>query len=434
MSNLLLCFPIYSDDGVLYTPTYSGGSWQPSLPLTNLKDRRLVKVARSTNALLTSTIVKCDLGVARPIRAVVIPKHTMSSAALARVRLFATNPIFEDNDFNAWTSSGTPVITTGQADPLGGTRATLVGDDDGAANEGKSRLCGFTGDGVKTIALTICQSTATVSEFGVHDATAGAWRHGVRATWSGGVPTLSTVLGSGTLYTPIDLGGGLWEVQFTVAGVVAANANRMYVYGAAVTSATTGNTRYYEAMAFDYATQPILHDSAAVAAWPAGVTAEDVDGINVAFQNLLAADVTARYVRVEIADTANSAGYIDLARLLVTGGYQPTVNMLYGANLGLVSTTERNISDGAAAIYDVRPSARSLRFSLEIDQSEAFANAWQILQRLGKHGQLFAVFDPSDAVTLLYKRSFLGVLRELSALDFPHYNTNAIPFDLIEDL
>jgi hypothetical protein len=152
------------------------------LPLTNLKDRRLSKVARSTDDALTSTIVKVDLGVARSIRLVAVPKHNLSTAAKARVRLFAALPIVEDNDFNGWTSVGTPVVTTGQVDPFSGTRATLIEDNDGAAEEGKYRVVAFTGDGTKVIALTITQGTATATEFGIYDLTAAGWLHRVLAT------------------------------------------------------------------------------------------------------------------------------------------------------------------------------------------------------------------------------------------------------------
>lgn len=44
------------------TATLSGGSWASTLPLTNLQRRPLSKIARSTNALTTSTVISIDMG------------------------------------------------------------------------------------------------------------------------------------------------------------------------------------------------------------------------------------------------------------------------------------------------------------------------------------------------------------------------------------
>lgn len=58
MANVMIAFPNRADDATL-----SGGSWNASLPLTNLQDRQLSQVARSTNALTTSTTMDIDQGV-----------------------------------------------------------------------------------------------------------------------------------------------------------------------------------------------------------------------------------------------------------------------------------------------------------------------------------------------------------------------------------
>jgi hypothetical protein len=86
-SNVLFGWPIYSDVGVLYTPTFAGGAWDANFPLTNLATRYLdgSSVARSSSAALKDTRFKADLKADRAIRVVAIPKHTLSSAAYVRV-------------------------------------------------------------------------------------------------------------------------------------------------------------------------------------------------------------------------------------------------------------------------------------------------------------------------------------------------------------
>lgn len=71
----------YADVGTL-----SGGSWVGTLPLANLQNRRLSKVARATNALAASSVLDLDLADAlKPVRLVGLLKHNISSAGTYRV-------------------------------------------------------------------------------------------------------------------------------------------------------------------------------------------------------------------------------------------------------------------------------------------------------------------------------------------------------------
>src|SRR5262245_42530055 len=84
--NCMIGWPIWSDVGPLGSPTLSGGSWLVALPLTNLQDRRLARVARSTNDDAASTQFDVDLTVARSIRVISLVNHNLSLAATVRVR------------------------------------------------------------------------------------------------------------------------------------------------------------------------------------------------------------------------------------------------------------------------------------------------------------------------------------------------------------
>lgn len=81
MGKFLIGYPNRSDDGTL-----SGGSWEASLPLTNLQDRRLAKIARSTDATEANTQFENDLGELRWIRTVALANHNLGPSATIRVR------------------------------------------------------------------------------------------------------------------------------------------------------------------------------------------------------------------------------------------------------------------------------------------------------------------------------------------------------------
>lgn len=86
MSNMLLGFPNRVDSGTL-----SGGSWTPTLPLTNLQNRTLGKVARSTDDSLASTKFDLDLGTAKRINVLACVNHNLSLAARFRIRASAVS-------------------------------------------------------------------------------------------------------------------------------------------------------------------------------------------------------------------------------------------------------------------------------------------------------------------------------------------------------
>lgn len=80
MARSLFCFPIRSDGA-----SYSGGSWEASLPLTNMKTEFVTERARSADATTGSTTFDLDLGAAYPIRGIALVGHNLSLSATVRV-------------------------------------------------------------------------------------------------------------------------------------------------------------------------------------------------------------------------------------------------------------------------------------------------------------------------------------------------------------
>ncbi|TAL43999.1 MAG: hypothetical protein EPN89_14775 [Methylovulum sp.] len=80
MANLKLLWK-----NVANNSTLSGGSWATALPLNNLKDKVISKVARSTNLTLANTKFNVDLGASLTYDTVSLVNHNFSSTALVRV-------------------------------------------------------------------------------------------------------------------------------------------------------------------------------------------------------------------------------------------------------------------------------------------------------------------------------------------------------------
>lgn len=448
MSNIIFGAPIYSDAQLLNTPTPTGGSWLATLPLTNLQDRRLSKVARSTNALITSTQFTIGNGaVNRPVGLVAIPKHTISSVGTIRARLFSGGPTLNTQlDFGTgWSSVGTPTRSAAAFTDTNGIPYDLIGDDSAAALEGYTRVLtsmGTTG-AVKALSIRVKQGTSTSTAIRVRDTTAGADRLLAVVTWSGGLPSVAMTTGTFTSYASI---GGGFRLSFLTTAMTTANNNQVEVYpatGAALAVGPTGDIYCGDLEAYNVTTDRLCSDSGYQTPWPSGLTTEDVEGLNVPWVWIPTgglfvqpASTLIGMTFIEINDTTNSAGYVDLARLVIAGAYQPTVNMDYGAALGLETDTTRVVTDGGAALYNSRPVRRTLTGVLDnIADAEAFDSFQQMQQQIGTSKQLFVVFDPADTnPTLLWRRSFLAVFRQLSALENATLARNRAAFSLVEEL
>lgn len=95
MANVFLAWMNRCDEGTL-----SGGSWIAALPLTNLQNRQVQKVARSNGATLANTQFTIDLGQARSIGVLALVVHNMS--VLAKVRITASDtPAFTVTYYNS---------------------------------------------------------------------------------------------------------------------------------------------------------------------------------------------------------------------------------------------------------------------------------------------------------------------------------------------
>lgn len=287
MANAILAFP-NRVDATYYTVTFSGGSWEPTLPLTNLREPLVSSVARATDAARLSTKFDVDLGTDRTIRVVGIPAHNMSRTARVKITA-ATDAAFTD-------------------------------------------------------------IVSTVDWFDV------------------------------------------WQ--------------EIYPWG----------TLDFEDPAF----------------WDGKITEEDAEGYPLPVVHIFAAAVVARYWRFEIDDTANSDGYVELARLFLASGYQPTINMSYGASLGWETDTSVEKSLSGAKFYDERAPRRVAQFVLEnISQDEALSSPFEMNRQLGVSRQLLFIMDPDDTIHL-HRRAFLATIRQLSPLEFPYFERNQMAFELEE--
>jgi hypothetical protein len=292
VANAILAYPNHVDaDPAFAAVAFDGGQWRAELPLTNIRDRLLVRRARSVNVALSSTQFWIDLGVSRDVRVAAIPFLTASRAARIRIRAFLTQ-------------------------------------DAGGAAQADSE-----------------------------------WRD--------------------------------------VCPVV-------YPFG----------SLYYGHPAF----------------WDGRMTQEEAALFSMPVVVAFPQTIIARWWLFEIDDTTSALGYVEVPRAFLAPGWQPTLNMVWGASVGFEPRTTVVESYGGAQFFDVQRGRRVARFGFDyLPETEALAVALDMQRRLGVDGQLFFVYDPDDTVNM-HRRSFPARSRVLSPLQAAVFGRSSVTFEIEEQI
>ena len=151
-------------------------------------------------------------------------------------------------------NTGTTVTSNAIVAPDGTTTADLVSGDGTIAFQGRAQSITFTPTDAtprtKSIAVYVKQGASASVVVGLFDGTAPVALHYVQITWTAGVPSIATVLGSGTIYPAEAVANGWYRVSFSVNSVIATHNNILVLYSNDQ-SATAGSTYYWGAQAED---------------------------------------------------------------------------------------------------------------------------------------------------------------------------------------
>ena len=408
MANLTLAWQNRTDEGTL-----AGGSWQAALPLANLQNRLVQKVARSTNAAVTSTQFTIDLGQARNIGVVALMAHNISASGRVRVTSSDstsawTNLLTAGSDFSnaAWVKATTTVATD------------VTNAPDGTA--------------------TADRLTATSANSGVYQqVNIGALQPYSFEVWmrADAPTTLSLVTIQAPSNTTTSASCNVttnWQ-KFRVQGTTVAGTTAIQCYVGGNSTFSTGEVVY----AWDaelLAGSGILYDSGWVEVWPSGMIPQSlleweddnfwlgtlsqsaVAGYKSPYIHLPASSQTMRHWRVEVGDTSNPDGYVQIGRLFLASSWTPSVNFAYGAGLGFEDPTPVEQSLSGAEFFDVRSRYRVFEFELQfIQASEAWASMMDLQRLSGSFGEVLVVPDRDDPTTQP-ARAFVGRLRQMGAI------------------
>lgn len=168
--------------------------------------------------------------------------------------------------------------------------------------------------------------------------------------------------------------------------------------------------------------------------WDLTISAEDREGLTASLIHILPETFTERAFRLEVFDTANPDGYLQAGRLFVGSGWIPVINMTYGASLGFENRALIDESIGGTEYFDERENPRVARFALpRLSDDEAMTQGFELLRKQGVTKDVFYMWDTEDTLNIL-RRSFLGRLRELPAIEHDFFNNYTMQFEIKEKI
>ena len=162
-----------------------------------------------------------------------------------------TNRVPWSEKFSTWTSVGSVALTSGQADPKGGTAAWLMTDASSTQLRGKTQAVTLTATSRPGVSIFLKQGT-TASTAGVlvqlRATTAAVNRAKVTVTWSSGKPTATINTGSSWV-APEAYRGGWWRIMLRgTTAVSTAQAHLLHIYPGGTTGiGNVGNVYVYGA-------------------------------------------------------------------------------------------------------------------------------------------------------------------------------------------
>lgn len=429
-NNIFLAWQNRTDEGIL-----SGGSWLAGLPLSNLQNRQVQKVTRSANVALASTQFNMDLQAARAIGVLALVVHNIS--VFGKVRVTASddlnawnNIVTASNDLSnaAWTKTAATVTV----DPVLAPDGTLTADK---LSESATTATHFAEQSLGTLSGTrfvegwfypagrtkgrlqlVGTETASVdfdlSAGTIIAATGGATIRKYDNGWC--KVTAVTTFTSATLKAQVVLLDSAGNASYAGDGT-----SGLYVWGI---RSSTGNG--------------LFDDSGYVDVWPSGVVPQDLlqweddnfwlgtlseeqrAGYQSPYIYRLPDVITARYWRVEILDSNNAAGYIQLGRLFMARGWTPSVNYDYGAALGYDDSTVVATSLSGAEYFDMRSKARTWNLQLSyISETEAYSYVLDMQRVAGVSGEILVMPDGGANVGQKPLRSYVGRMTTLGTIN-----------------
>jgi hypothetical protein len=166
--------------------------------------------------------------------------------------------------------------------------------------------------------------------------------------------------------------------------------------------------------------------------WERQYSDEEREGYTADFFAVAPTSILARYWLVEINDIGNLDNHVDIGRLFIGDGFEPTINMEFGAGIGWEDGSVIDEAISGAEFFDRRAVYRVVKFTIPmLPEAEALTYAFEIMRRSGSTREVLFQWDTEDTLHAL-RRQFMGRLRALSAVENVNVDAHSSVWEIKE--
>lgn len=262
-------------------------------------------------------------------------------------------------------------------------------------------------------------------------------------SWTVGLPL--TNLQNRVLSNPARSSDAL--VVSTKFNVTLDKARPVRVIGLIRHNISTGGLHRFTAYS-DAGRTTLVYDSGWLDTWPAIYDVEDLEWEDDNFWELTISEedragfqwnvfhcptdlVYERYWTVEVNDTDNDDGYVEIGRLFVGNSFSPDTNMSYGQSIGYESRSSVEEAWDGTEYFDERLAPRVIRFSFEWLSTDEAMRVLDIQRVSDITKELAVIYDPDETAQAV-RRSFLGRIRKLSEIEQHLFEIHGTAFEVKE--
>lgn len=177
----------------------------------------------------------------------------------------------------------------------------------------------------------------------------------------------------------------------------------------------------------------VVTDTGTVNAWPVGFTAQNVSDYPKNWTFCFPAAIPAQYWKVEIIDTGNAAGYVEIGRCWFGNAtFTPATGVSYGMTNGYTSRDVIEESLGGVSWGEKRVPRRALVAKFDVLTTAEKRQAIMLQKVLTETSEAFWISNALASADDMLLEAFPCFLSKPSALTYPYYNNYELPISIIE--
>ena len=139
-----------------------------------------------------------------------------------------------------------------------------------------------------------------------------------------------------------------------------------------------------------------------------------------------------RYWRIDIVDTVNPDGYIEIGRLFLGSRFRPSINVEYGPAISIESRTEVAEALDGPEYFNELANRRVWQGTWSaLTDAEAYRQMLVIMKDSDVSGEVYFFEDDADNI---YQdlRWFYGRLRSLNGIEWPYLDRHSVAIEVSE--